>query len=152
MPGRKSSPASRRAGKSKHSSRNAKRLNRISGSTSQIVKQAAALLDEEVAAGVVAARKMQQRFRKERRVDPADFKEALQKFQGDAHEVVHLLNGQVDEMRSGENSALVKRLLSHSHDILDLAVEFVNTGSELASQLAQSTKKQPAADRAKRSR
>ena len=151
MPGRKSSPASRRAGNST-SSQNTKRLNQISSSTSQIVKQAAALLDEEVAAGIVAARNMQQRFRKERRVDPADFKEALQRFQCDAHEVVNLLNGQVDEVRSNENSALMKRLLSHSHDILDLAVEFVNTGSELASQLGQSTKKQSQGGRAKRSR
>lgn len=148
MPGRKSSLPSRRSAVSGDS--NARRLKQISNNTAQIVKEAAALLDEEVAAGIVAARRVQQRFKKERRVDSADFKEALQKFQNDAHDVVNLLSSQVDEFRSDENSALIKRLVANSHDMLDLAVEFVNTGAEVANQLAQSTKKWTANGRGKR--
>ena len=41
------------------------RFEGISKSTAQIVKDAAALLDEELAAGIVAANQVQRRFRKD---------------------------------------------------------------------------------------
>ena len=121
------------------SSARSPRLESISRNTSQIVKDAAVLLDQEVAAGIVAAHRMQQRFQKERRIAPADFQDALQKFQADAHDVISLLNDQISEMRSEENVQLAKRLVSRTHDVVDLAVELVNTGAEVASQLAQIT-------------
>ena len=139
MPARKTPNVSRPASRSDSS--RSKQFEQIGKSTSQIVRDAAALLDEEVAAGIVAARQMQKRFQKERRIDSADFREALQKFQGDAHEIVSLLNEQLSESRSKENTELVKRLLSHTHDVVDLVVEITNTGAELANQLAQSGKK-----------
>lgn len=114
------------------------RFKQISKSSSQIVKDAAVLLDEEIASGIVAAKQVQQRFQKERRIDPNDFKNALKKFQGDAHEVVNLLNDQFAELRSDENAQLVKRFTSNAHSLLDLAVELVNMTAEVADQLAQS--------------
>jgi len=81
------------------------------------------LLDEELAAGIVAANRVQRRFRKDRRVDPADFSKALQRFQTDAHEVITLLNDRLSEMRSQENFEVVKNLVDRSHDMVDLAVE-----------------------------
>lgn len=114
-------------------------LGNISNASSQIVKDAAALLDEELAVGIVTAKKMQQRFREERRIEPADFKDALQRFQGDAHEIVNLLNKQVAELRSQENSEVITRLVSHSHDLLDLAVGLVNTGVEVTNQLVKTS-------------
>jgi aminoglycoside/choline kinase family phosphotransferase len=96
------------------------------------------LLDEELASGIVAAKQVQQRFQKERRIDPGDFKDALTRFQGDAHDVVNLLNDQFAEMRSDENAELVKRFTGNAHSLLDLVVELVNTSAELADQLAKS--------------
>ena len=115
-----------------------KRFEQASKSTSQIVKDAAALLDEELAAGIVAANQVQRRFRKEGRIDPADFSNALQRFQADAHEVITLLNDRLNEMRSQENFDLVKNLVNRSHDMVDLAVEMVNSSAEVATQLANS--------------
>jgi len=138
---------------SARSGKDSERFHQISQSTSQIVKDAAALLDEEVAAGIVAARKVQQRFQKEQRIDSADFQEALHKFQGDAHQVVGMLTTQFDQLRSKENSELIKRLVSNTHDVVDLAVEMVNMGAEIAGQLAQVTlKKGNLETRGKRSR
>lgn len=113
------------------------RLKQISKSSSQIVKDAAVLLDEELASGIVAAKQVQQRFQKERRINPGDFKVALTRFQGDAHEVVNLLNDQFAEMRSDENAELVKRFTGNAHSLLDLVVELVNTSAEIADQLAK---------------
>lgn len=125
----------------------------ISKSSSQIVRDAAVLLDDEIAAGIVAAKQVQQRFQKERRIDPGDFKDALKKFQGDAHEVVNLLDGQFAELRSDENTEIVKRLTDNAHNLLDLAVELINMGAEIADQLAQSNlpKKQGPANGKERS-
>lgn len=116
----------------------AARLKQISKSSSQIVKDAAGLLDEELASGIVAAKQVQQRFQKERRINPGDFKDALTRFQGDAHDVVNLLNDQFAEMRSDENAELVKRFTGNAHSLLDMVVELVNTSAEIADQLAKS--------------
>ncbi len=131
---------------------NSARVKQISKSSSQIVKDAAALLDEEVAAGIVAAKQMQQRFQKERRIDANDFKQALQKFQGDAHEVVTRLNDQLGELGSEDNAELVKRLVNNTHDVVDLAVEMVNMGAEIANQLVQSNLQRRVKNSGKRSR
>jgi hypothetical protein len=114
------------------------RIKEISKSSSQIVKDAAVLLDEEIASGIVAAKQVQQRFQKERRIDPGDFKDALTRFQGDAHDAVNLLNDQFAQLRSDENAELVKRFTGNAHSLLDLVVELVNTSAEIADQLAKS--------------
>ena len=129
------------------------RLNQISKSTAQIVKDAAALLDEEVAAGIVAAKQMQRRFQKERRIDPTDFKGALEKFQGDAHEVINLLNDRLADMRLQENFELIKRFVEKTHDVVDLAAEFVNSSAEIVNQLTKSSlSKRTAGSRESRNR
>ncbi|HEY0794143.1 MAG TPA: hypothetical protein VGD64_00025 [Acidisarcina sp.] len=125
----------------KASSRQTGRMEKISRDTSSIVKNAAALLDEEIASGIVAAKQVQDRFKKERRIDPEDFKTSLQKFQVDAHEVLTLAGDRVEEAGSKENSELARKFLGHSHDVLDLAVEMVNIGAELSNQLLQKTVK-----------
>ena len=116
----------------------AEKVKTISKGSSQIIQDAAALLDDEMAAGIVAARQVQQRFQKERRIDPKDFKEALQKFQGQAHEVVDQLNAKLSGSGSKENEELLKHFVDNTHTLLDLTVELINTGAEIADQLAQS--------------
>lgn len=113
-------------------------VKKIGDNSSQIVKQAASLLDDELAAGIVTAKQVQERFQKERRVDPSDFKETVQRLQTQAHEAVNQLNSKVSEASSKENVELLQRLIDNSHDLLDLAVEMLNTGAELADQLGQS--------------
>lgn len=146
MPKSKAGAANRRGADSR-------RFEEVSKSSAQIVKDAAALLDEELAAGIQAAQQVQQRFRKQRRIDPADFSDALQRFQADAHEVIGLLNDRLDEMRSQENFQLVQKLVERSHDLVDVAVELVNRSAEIANQLANSRNaKQPTERRAGRKR
>lgn len=146
MPKSKAGSANRRSAKSD-------RFEEVSKSTAQIVKDAAALLDEELAAGIQAAKQVQQRFTKEGRINPADFSDALQRFQADAHEVITLLNDRLNEMRSDENFQLVKKLTERSHDLVDVAVELVNSSAELTNQLANSrSEKQTTEPRAGRKR
>ena len=125
-------------------------MDRIGSAGVQIVRDAAALLDEELAAGIVAARKVQQRFRKERRIDSADFAGPLNRLQTDAHQAVNLLTAQVAELRSGRNTELMNRFLGKSHDLVDLVLGMVNLGAELANQLAQSNLPKQNADKSSR--
>ena len=119
------------------------RIKEIGTASSRIVTQAAALLDEEIAAGIVAAKQVQQRFQKERRIDPRDFRDALQRFQRDGHQVVDLIDQQLGELRSKENAELTTRLLHNMHDLLDLAAGLVNMGAEIVGQLAQANLPKP---------
>lgn len=115
----------------------APRIAQISSATSQIVKEAGAVLDEEMAIGIVTAKKMQDRFDSERRVDSNDFKEALQRWQNDGHELVSLVDQQIVELRSDQNIDLTNRLLANFHNLLDLAVGLVGTGTDVANQLIE---------------
>lgn len=112
-------------------------IGQISSATSQIIKEAGAVLDEEMAIGIVTAKNMQERFDNERRIDAGDFKEALQRFQNDGHELVGLVDQQIVELRSDENVELTNRLMSNVHNLLDLAVGLVGTGTEIANQLIE---------------
>lgn len=120
------------------------RMNQISDATSQIIREAGALLDEEMAIGIVAAKKMQDRFQEERRLDTADFKDALQRFQSDGHELVNLVDQQLVELRSPDNAELTGRLMRNVHDLLDLTVGLVGMGTEIANQLIAANLPAPA--------
>jgi len=125
------------------------RLKDVSKNVTSIVQDAAAILDEEVAAGIVAAKQVQDRFQKERRIDPKDFQGALQKFNTDAHEILTLVGDQIDQMSSKDNADLARRLMGRTHDVLDLTTEMINITAQLADQLAQSTKPSAGNSRAK---
>ena len=143
-------PLSRSATNTARGKKGSEQIKQISKVSSQIVKDAAVLLDEEIAAGIVAAKQMQRRFQKERRIDPNDFREAILQFQEHGHEVVNQLSERVSDMGARENQEILRRLVSKSHDLLDLSVEVFNMGAELADQLVQSTKKKNGPKQAKR--
>jgi hypothetical protein len=115
------------------------RFQRMSRGSSQIVKEAAVLLDDEIAAGIVAAKQMQQRFQSERRIDPGDMRAMLTRFRSDAHEMVTAISDQFAELRSEENAEIATRFAANAHGLLDVVVELVNTAAEMADQLVQSS-------------
>jgi hypothetical protein len=92
---------------------------------------------------VVAAKQIQERFRDEQRIDAADFQNALQRFQVNAHEVVTLVDQQLGELRSEENAELLSRLLANTHDVVDVLIGLVNVGAEVANQLVQNNLSKP---------
>jgi hypothetical protein len=106
---------------------------------------AASLLDAEVAAGIVAAKKVQQSLQKHRRLPASELKQAVGKFQSDAHELVNILHAQIAHVSSKRNTALAKRFAQNAGDVVDLAVELVNMGTELAAQLSLPVAKRNAA-------
>jgi len=103
----------------------------------EIVKAAARLLDQEMAIGITAAKAVQQRLQKERRIEPSDFKEALTRFQADARDIINALDHQLDGRQLRENTELAKQFVAKTNDLLDVIVAVITTGAELANQLMQ---------------
>lgn len=130
-------PAARARTRRRADSRGSARFERAGSAASDIVREAASLLDAELAAGIVTAKRMQERFSKERRIDPADFKESLTRLQTDAHDIVAALDTQLTRMRSDENAELASRLTRHAHDLVDVLVNVVNMGAELAGEVVE---------------
>ncbi|NHZ90555.1 hypothetical protein F2P45_16245 [Massilia sp. CCM 8733] len=86
-------------------------LIRMAGKTSRIVQQAASTLEEEIALGVAAAKRVEMRFvdvEKLRAGDPAD---VMQRFRRDAHEVVDILLDMV-VLASNSLGALSERVVT----------------------------------------
>src|ERR1700728_1336066 len=120
------------------------RTRKLAGSVDQIIKEAASMLDEELSAGILAAQRVEKRFRKEGRCDEAAFKQVVDKFQNDARDVVGVLSERLKALRSPHTQQIAERFVKHAHSALDLFVEMISMGADLADQLAQATKaKQP---------
>lgn len=64
--------------------------------TSRIVQQAASILEEELAAGIEAARRIEARFVDVEKLRDRDSKEVMRRFRRDAHEVVDIVLDLVD--------------------------------------------------------
>jgi hypothetical protein len=59
--------------------------------TSRLVQQAANILEEEIASGIIAAKKAEQRILNVKRIHAAEKSDLMQRFRKDAHEVVDVL-------------------------------------------------------------
>jgi oligoendopeptidase F len=111
-------------------------LQRLGHNASAIVKAAAELLDEELAAGIVTAKQMQKRFRDERRVDAKDLRPALDRLTTDAQGLLSVLEEQFGPTQSKETTATIRRFLGQSQSLLQVVFELVGTATEVATQLA----------------
>jgi|GEM_PF-479033 len=86
---------SRKAGK-KSRSGTSRKTERLTSEAVRIVEQAASILEEEISAGVVAAKKVEQRY----------------------------VN--VNALRSGDSDQLMQRFREDAHDVLDIVLDMVN--------------------------
>ncbi len=82
-------------------------LRGVTGMTSRIVEQAASILEEEIAAGIVAAKRVEQRF--------AD----------------------VDELRNGRSDEVMHRFRRDAHEVVDMLLDVVNLATRSIGELAQ---------------
>lgn len=114
------------------------RFQPIGDSASEVVKQAAAVLEEELAAGVVASQRIQERFRAERRVDQGEVDDVVERFRSSAHELVEVVGERIAEMGSGETQDLAKRFLGDAHGLLDAAANLATFAPELVNRLVAS--------------
>jgi methyl-accepting chemotaxis protein len=116
-------------------SSSARRLTGLGRETAETVRRASDVLEGELAASIVAAKKAGERFRRERKLDAADLQEALGRFRADGHELVDAVREMTEELRSAETDALTQRLLRDAHDTLDTVVDLVTLAPDLVNRL-----------------
>ncbi len=66
-------------------------LGGLANKATKIVEQAASILEEEIAAGIIAARNVEERYVNVNTLRAADAEHVMQRFRKDAHEVVDIL-------------------------------------------------------------
>ena len=104
-------------------------ISELSRTTSRVVKQAASILEEEIAAGVVAARQMEEHFINVDEIRAEDPDHVMQRFRKDTHEVVDIV---IDVLNAAARYAgkMVKRSVT-----IDVGEEKDGTGSKASSPL-----------------
>ncbi len=134
---RRTAGAKRMAKAARARKQSARKVRAFGDTGGEIVRAAARLLDQEMAVGIAAAKAMQQRLRKERRIDSADFNEALQRLHADAQELIKSGGYQLDGRRLTQNTELAREFLAKTNELLELVVGVVSIGAELANQVLQ---------------
>ncbi|HSK70971.1 MAG TPA: hypothetical protein VK892_04705, partial [Pyrinomonadaceae bacterium] len=105
-------------------------LKQFGRSTSGIVQKAASVLEEEVAAGIAAAKEVEKNLREGEDFRSDQFNEIVQRLRQDAHDVVTILSERVEELRSKESDDVVKRFQKDAHDIVDTILNLVNVAPD----------------------
>lgn len=106
---------------------------------SQVIQEAAAVLEEELAAGLIAARKVSRRLAEEQRFEADDFAEALKRFRSTGQELIEIARGRIEELRSDTTQDLSQRFLTDAQGALDVLVDLIAVGPELANRFLRSS-------------
>jgi predicted transcriptional regulator len=104
-----------------NSKRRAKKFDKLGTAASDVVMQAASVLEEELAAGIDAAKKAEERFRQEGRFQAQDVAGLIERFRADGHDIIDVAKSQLDVLRSAETDELAQRLANDAHQLVDLA-------------------------------
>ncbi len=88
-------------------------FSQVAKSTSRVVEQAASILEEEIAAGIVAARKVEDKFINTKAIRSEDKEALFSRFRVDAHEVVDIVMDVVNAVAK-YGTRLTKRMITFS--------------------------------------
>jgi hypothetical protein len=116
--------------------RKSPRLEAAADDASTAVRQAATVLESELSSGLAGVRKIQQRFTKERRVDQKEFDEVLERFRGNAHELIDVAAGRMADLRAPDVQDLSQRLTADAHDLFDTVLNLVGMAPDIVNRLA----------------
>ncbi|WBB56267.1 hypothetical protein [Verrucosispora sp. WMMD573] len=94
------------------------RFQKVAEETSETVTHAASVLEEELAAGIASARRLEEKLSADRRVDPEAFDELVTRVRTDGHALIDTVVAQLktSDDRRGE---VIRRYTSDAHDVLD---------------------------------
>ena len=102
-------------------------LDEIGKTASQVIQEAASVLEEELATGLIAARKVSRRLE--------DFDEVLKRFRSTGHELIEVARDRIEELGSDTTQELSQRFLYDAQGALDVIVDLIESAPKLADQL-----------------
>ncbi len=106
-------------------------LKELGASTSDMIRKAASVLEDEVAAGIVAAAEVERYVREEGEFPAAQFDEIMERLRQDVHEFVSIISAQVKEFRSSEYDGLTERFDKDAHGAADILLNVMKAAPEL---------------------
>ena len=112
-----------------------RRLAGLGSGTAESVRRATEVLEGELAAGLASARRAQERFQRERKVDAKDLEEVLARFRTDGHDLVEVARELTAELRSDATNVLAQKLIADAHGALDTVLDLVTLAPDLVNRL-----------------
>ncbi len=123
------------------------RFDKVAEETSQTVTHAATVLEEELAAGMASARRLEEKLSADRRVDPEAFDELVARVRTDGHALIDTVVAQL-RTSDDQRGEVVRRYTSDAHDaletVLNLARLLPDVANGLADRLAPPDRENPA--------
>jgi hypothetical protein len=107
-------------------------LEDLGNTASQVIQEAAAVLEEELAAGLIAAQKVSKRLKEEQRFEKEDFADALKRFQSTGQELIEIARARMSDLHSDATQELSQRFLNDAQGALDVVVDLIAVGPDLA--------------------
>jgi hypothetical protein len=108
----------------------------VARDASEAVKQAASILQKELADSAGLARGMQQKFADTRRVEPDEFKVLADRVRKDVHDLIAIAGDMFSELHTDEVQSLVARIATDAHDVVDTTMNLVENTPEAATRFA----------------
>jgi hypothetical protein len=113
------------------------RVKESGSETSDAVQRAASVFEEELAAGLAGAEKLEQRFRAEHRIDPDELNTIVQRFRDDGHNVIEVLAERLGDFQSEDMRSLAQRFTKDAHGLLDTFANLVNLAPDVVNRLTE---------------
>ncbi|MER7456637.1 hypothetical protein [Micromonospora sp. NPDC126480] len=122
------------------------RFDKVAEETSQTVNHAATVLEEELAAGMASARRLEEKLSADRRVDPEAFDELVARVRTDGHALIDTVVAQL-KTSDDQRGEVIRRYTSDAHDaletVLNLARLLPDVANGLADRLTQPPRENP---------
>lgn len=112
-------------------------LREFGASTSDMIQKAAVILEEEVAAGLQAAKEVEHSMRESGEFRSDSFDDIVVRLRKDAHDVVNIIGEQVNQMRSEEFDDLSHRFQKDAHEAVDVLLNVVTSAPSIINRLLQ---------------
>jgi hypothetical protein len=114
-------------------------LREFGASTSDMIRKAAVILEEEVAAGILAAKEVERGMRENGDVRSEAFDDIMVRLRRDAHDIVNIIGEQADQMRSEEFDELSKRFQKDAHEVVDVLLNVVSNAPAIINRFLKNT-------------
>jgi hypothetical protein len=111
------------------------RLKAAAEQTSTAVRDAASVLESELAIGLAGVRKIERRLTEERRVDRAEFDNLLERFRTDVHEFIDVGSARIADLQSPEANDLSQRLTADAHELSDTMISMLAVAPQIIDRL-----------------
>lgn len=110
------------------------RFDKVAEEASETVTHAAGVLEEEIAAGMASARRLEEKLSADRRVDPEAFDELVARVRTDGHALIDTVVGQL-KMSDDRRGEVIRRYTSDAHDALDSVLNLTRLVPDMANGL-----------------